>query len=251
LSLHYCFLTISFIFSIYFHAENSGAKSVPPADPDRVTGMSPLAPYQIYFEYDTFDQLIKWMGSETRLQYLIISGNIFRGPPEGGPPIVAVQVHDAISSLFFAGAKEARTLRQGTSRSQGQGSKVLQYHPPTWKMWCVLNIAFGIVGFPMVDLWLNKAPFGPVFAMDPFGKPSIPKTMLLMIIVVPIVVYVSVPVMLYFAGGWVFEPWPLSANPFVALLQEGFPCCLATGPRNEAENEEDDDGIEMTNPINA
>ena len=49
---------------------------------------------------------------------------------------------------------------------------------------------------------------------------------------------------LYFAGGWVFEPWHLSTNPIIAVLQEGFPCCLATGPRNEADDE-DDDGVEL------
>ena len=37
--------------------------------------------------------------------------------------------------------------------------------------------------------------------------------------------YVSVPVVLYFAGGWVFEPWKLSTNPLFALLQEGPSCC--------------------------
>lgn len=229
--------------------KNSGVALVTPQYADRVTGMSPAAPYHLFFEYDTVDQLKKWMGSDTRLQYLIMSGNVFRGPPEGGAPVVRVEVHDALSSLFSKGATHAKSLSRLHQRGQQKHEEVLQFHPPTWKMWCVLNIAFGVVGLPMVDLWLNKAGFGPVWLLPPMGQATIGKTALLMLIVVPIVVYVSVPVVLYFAGGWVFEPWKLSTNPLFALLQEGFPCCLATGPRNEANAEEEDEGVEMMNPV--
>ena len=214
-----------------------------------MTGASPSAPYDLYFEYDTLDHLKKWMVSETRMHFLVLAGNLFRGPPQGGAPVLQVEVHDALGSLFTTGAKQAQQLARLTSHGKTSPSRVVQYHPPTWKIWCCLNVAFGVVGLPMVDLWLNKAPTatsvaGPVFSLDPFGEPTIGKVMILMLIAVPIIVYVSVPCVLYFAGGWVFEPWHLSTNPIIAVLQEGFPCCLATGPRNEADDE-DDDGVEL------
>ena len=211
--------------------------------------MSPLAPFDIYFEYDTLDHLKKWMGSETRMHFLVLSGNVFRGPPEGGAPVVQVQVHDALSGLFTSGAAQARSISRLTSSRRPPPSQVLQYHPPTWKIWCCLNVAFGVVGLPMVDLFLNRAqgaPWGGWVAGPLKFVPWDPlvKVMVLMLVAVPIIVYVSVPCVLYFAHGWVFEPWPLSTNPLIAGLQEGFPCCLATGPRNEAADD-DEDGVEL------
>ena len=119
-----------------------------------------------------------------------MSGNVFRGPPEGGAPVVRVEVHDALSSLFSKGATHAKSLSRLHQRGEKKQEEVLQFHPPTWKMWCILNIAFGVVGLPMVDLWLNKAGFGPVWLLPPTGQATIGKTALLMLIVVPIVVYV-------------------------------------------------------------
>lgn len=167
-----------------------------------------------------------------------------------GSPVVTVEVHDALSSLFVGGAKQykkaAMLLSQATDT--GRSPQVLQYHPQTWKMWCVLNVAFGVVGLPVVDLWLNKPLYGPVWLIPPKGEATIWKIALLMAIVVPIILYVSVPSVIYFASGWLFEPWHLSKNPVLAVMQEGFPCCLATGPRNEGDEGDDEDkGLELSN----
>lgn len=127
-----------------------------------------------------------------------MSGNVFRGPPEGGAPVVRVEVHDALSSLFSKGATHAKSLSRLHQRGEKKHDEVLQFHPATWKMWCVLNIAFGVVGLPMVDLWLNKPPAkgilpsaGPVFLLPPIGQATPGKVALLMLVVVPIVVYVD------------------------------------------------------------
>lgn len=213
-------------------------------------GISSTAPYDIFYEFETFDHLKAWIASETRTNFLALGDNLFRGPPEGGMPVLHVEVHDALSSLFISGAKQARQLASLSKVGRAKQSEVLQYHPQTWKIWWVLNVAFGVVGLPIIDLWLNRAPSatwvpGPIFMLDPVGVPTVGKIMIFMVICVPIIVFISIPIVLSLVKGWVFEPWHLSSNPLIAVLQEGFPCCLATGPRNEAQNGDDDDNDDI------
>ena len=101
-----------------------------------------------------------------------------------------------------------------------------EWHPKTWKMYCAMNLAFGIAGYPLGDLWL-LSPTGPIV---PLGWPTWANVVVMVLIVVPVVVYVTVPVVIWLAAHWLFAPWRKSNNCLVALAEEGFPCCLADGP---------------------
>ena len=99
-------------------------------------------------------------------------------------------------------------------------------YPKTWKMYCAMNVAFGVVGYPLGDLWL-LSPTGPLV---PLGWDTWANVVVMVAIVVPVVVYVSVPMVIWFGAHWLFAPWRKSDNCLVALAEEGFPCCLADGP---------------------
>jgi antibiotic biosynthesis monooxygenase (ABM) superfamily enzyme len=206
---------------------------------------SGLLVYDIYLEFETAAQLKDWVESDIRRNYLQLGASIF-SIPEGGPVEETMNIHDSISSLFVQPANKYSS-RQSTSDEAGQGTK-FEWHPKTWKMYLAMNVAFTIVGYPLGDLWL-LAPDGPLNQLfDANGNPwpTWVKVILNVSVLVIVVVYVAVPIVIYYAAHWLFEPWTKSSNPIVSVLEEGLPCCLADGPGPDAvSNEPAGVGVEL------
>lgn len=187
--------------------------------------------FHIFFEFDTAEHLQAWITSDVRRRFLELSAGIFHAKPDAstGTPTL---LHDgSINSLFAAGAAQYMSP-QGAAIGEDAAAAPFEWHPPTWRMYLAMNVAFTIVGYPLGDLWL-LAPDGPLArAKQANGEPLElwMKVLINVIILVIVVVYVGVPVVIYYSAHWLFVPWRKSKNPVIAILQEGFPCCLADGP---------------------
>ena len=133
-------------------------------------------------------------------------------------------VHDSISSLFVLPANRYQSLQSPSDNASGQQGAKFEWHPKTWKMYLAMNVAFTIAGYPLGDLWL-LAPDGPLNQLylangDPW--PTWAKVIPNLLVLVPVVVYVAVPVVIYYSAHWLFTPWIKSSNPIVSVLEEGF-----------------------------
>lgn len=188
-----------------------------------------LLTYDIYVECETAEQLQTWINSDTRRNYLKLGASIFQ-LPKNVNTVDQMNVHDSVSSLFVQPANMYAAQREQTDTAN-EGAPFV-WHPPTWKMYLAMNVAFTIVGYPMGDLWL-LAPDGPlsklVFA-DGTPWPLWIKVIINVTILVIVVVYVAVPIVIYYGAHWLFAPWRKSSSPIIAIAEEGLPCCLADGP---------------------
>lgn len=195
----------------------------------------------VFFEYQTSEHLKTWMGSDRRKMFMTLGSAIFSNNPHNFDGHI-LAVHDcAIGSLFATGAKMYQ--QHLAEIASGNDDQPLEWHPPTWRMYLAMNVAFTIVGYPVGDLWL-MAPGGPLSRIQKSDGSPLElweKLCLNVIILVTIVVYVGVPVVIYYTAHWLFVPWRKSQNRFIAVLQEGFPCCLADGPPPPLPEEDPED----------